>query len=436
MKKTFAFLLSLLVLLCGCSGASQSFSSDSFLYYYPAVDVSYEADGAFLTAPASENPEGQTLDSIIRCYLNTPVPNGAAEVLPLEWVFTSVELENATAHLEFNGLSADTLSKSLAFACLAKTILQLPDIQRLSISYPGASDPMILSSSDVLLTDTGMLPQESVVSLYFPDSNRRYLVRETVSIDASDPVSQARCVMEQLLSTKTAGQFSSCIPDGTALLDIEVENGLCTVNLSSQFVQNLEKSFAAERMAVYSIVNSLTELPEISTVDFLVAGAPIETLYLMNLSNGVTRDETILASVSDSGISDVTIYPLGAADGLLVAIPLALEVSDDLPLANTVLNALLDYEGRNGLQRCIPAGTKLLSARMENNTLVLDLTAEFLAGCTNEAEEALAVRSVVASMCALPKIQSVDIMVEGLEPAYRDNALSFVHQADQSWFTE
>lgn len=436
MKKTLAFLLSFLILLCGCTGYSQSFSSDSFLYYFPAKTVSYTDAGAFLTSPADEVSEGKPFEDIVRCYLNASVPGEAAAVLPREWNLASAEQDNATAILVFHGMPADALSKSLAFACLTKTLLQLPDVQRLSISYPGAPDPMIFSSSDVFLTDTGMLPQEKVVSLYFPDVNRRYLLRETVSVDAADAASQAQCIMEQLLHAKENGQSTSCIPDGTKLLGIDIESGLCTVNLSSQFVQNLEKSFACERMAVYSIVNTLTELPEINTVDFLVAGAPIDTLYLMNLSNGVIRDETLFAPVSDSGVSDVTIYPLGDADGRLVAIPLALEISEKEPVANTVINALLAYEGQNGMRRCIPEGTKLLSARMENNTLVLDLTAEFLDSCTSEIEETLAVRSVVASMCALSGIRAVDILVEGLEPSFRNSVLSGVHQADQHWFTE
>ena len=88
------------------------------------------------------------------------------------------------------------------------------------------------------------------------------------------------------------------------------------------------------------------------------------------------------------------------------------------------------------MQACIPAGTKLLSLRMENSTCVLDLTAEFLDGCAGESEEIIAVRSIVATMCALPGIRSVEILVEGREPIYRDSTLSDVHQPDQSWFTE
>ena len=436
MKKAWIWLLTVLLLLGGCAVQSQPLSTASFLYYYPAQTVSYEDDGAFLTCPVEFESESPSLETIVRSYLDAAPPKGARNVLPSEWTLRSVEQDKATALLVFGGKSADSLSQSLAFACLAKTILQIPDVQRVSISYPGASEPMILTGNDVFLTDTGMLPQEEMVILYFPDGNRRYLVRETVAVDAVYAADKPRCIVQQLLSAKEGGQSTSCIPDGTELLGITVENGICTVNLSSQFSDDLEQSFASERMAIYSIVNSLTELPEIDTVDFLISGAPLETLYLMDLSSGVVRDETILATASEKGVADITIYPLCDNNGLLAAIPLTLEISDEQNIADAALDSLMHYEGRNGMQACIPTGTKLLSLRMENSTCVLDLTAEFLDGCAGESEEIIAVRSIVATMCALPGIRSVEILVEGREPIYRDSTLSDVHQPDQSWFTE
>lgn len=432
MKKTLLILLCL-ILLCGCTAQSQQPSADAFLYYYPAESISPDDSGALLTVSASADFSSQPLEAVIRSYLEQSPPKDAKKVLPNEWVLTSVVQDNATAILVFSGMPAASQSQGLAFACLAKTLLQIPDIQRIRISYPGSSVPITLTSSDILLTDTGMLPQEETVTIYLPDNARRYLVRESFTVDAQQAKDQPRCIMEQLLSAGENGNPTSCIPTGTKLLSIDVENGICTVNLSSQFSSELERSFAAERMAVYSIVNSLTELPEINTVDFLIAGAPIDTLYLMDLSSGVVRDERILAPTSEKGIADVTIFPLSDCNGLLAAIPLTIETDNT---SESVITALMEYEGINGMKRCIPAGTKLLSARMENNTCVVDLTAEFLAGCTNEEEETLAVRSIVATLSSLSGIQSVDILVEGLEPAFRNSALSGVHHADQSWFTE
>ena len=135
-----------------------------------------------------------------------------------------------------------------------------------------------------------------------------------------------------------------------------------------------------------------------------MTGAPLDTLYLMDLSAGVSRDESVIAASANKDAVDITLYPVRSADGLLVPIAQMPELRPDCSVEELTLEALLRYEGGNGLMRCIPAGTKLLSLRLENGTCTVDLTGEFLEGCTDAQEEAYAVRSVIATMCALPEM--------------------------------
>jgi hypothetical protein len=46
----------------------------------------------------------------------------------------------------------------------------------------------------------------------------------------------------------------------------------------------------------------------------------------------------------------------------------------------------------------------------------------------------MAVREIVASLSALPEVETVDLLVEGLEPNYRDDSLQAVHTARNYWF--
>ena len=49
-------------------------------------------------------------------------------------------------------------------------------------------------------------------------------------------------------------------------------------------------------------------------------------------------------------------------------------------------------------------------------------------------QEGMAVREIVASLSALPEVETVDLLVEGLEPNYRDDSLQAVHTARNYWF--
>ncbi len=437
MKKRFCcLLLSMLMLLSACHETLPQEAESSFLFYYPAEVISYQGDGAFCTQSAGFDAAAVAPEELLQRYFSSIPPENGGAPVPSQWKLQSVVLQEATAVVVLQGQPVGALERSVSATCIAMTLLQLDAVQRVSISTPEAEEPLVLSENDVFLRDTGMLPQEEMLTLYFPDAQLRYLVRETLRVEAMDSADKPAYIVQSLLNGRSRGQLTSCIPDGTELLSISVENGVCTVNLSSEFQREWKDGFDAERMAVYSIVNSLTELPEITTVDLWVAGAPMERLNRMELLGGISRDESLLSTPTSKDLLDVTLYPACAGDELLVAVPQYLQLDEAHATAELLINALFSFEGKNGLHGCIPTGTKLLSVRIEGGVCVVDLTGEFLNGCTSAQEEMLAVRSVVATMCALPEISSVEILVEGIEPVFRDETLRTVRRPEPRWFAD
>ena len=60
------------------------------------------------------------------------------------------------------------------------------------------------------------------------------------------------------------------IPQGTKLLGISTDEGVCYVNLSEEFLKPLPD--VKESVSLYSIVNSLCQLPNIDKVQFAING--------------------------------------------------------------------------------------------------------------------------------------------------------------------
>ena len=252
-------------------------------------------------------------------------------------------------------------------------------------------------------------------------------------VDAMDAADKPVYILRQLLKPENNG---GVIPAATTLLSVSVENGVCTVDLSSQFVYDMKVSFATMRLAVYSIVNSLTELPEVRTVDLWVSGAPLEQLGFLTLSESLRRDETIIRPQDDSELLDVTIYPASEESSLLVPIGRLIPRAQETPVVQSLLEALFNYEGANGTRTFVPAGTKILSLKIENGVCVADLTREFLDGCNSRHQELLAVRSVIATLTSLEEIQSVELLVEGIEPVFQNAELNQVGRSLPSWFAK
>lgn len=424
-QRLLCLLLALATFLGACAMTRQEEIETPFVLYYPKQ--MQDGSSVFLTQTASSDAQNMTPEELLAVYAQTEPPQGASPAIPRGWSLSTAEADGTTVYLSFSGTAVGELRNSLAAACLTLTLTQLDSVERIVLTTPDLKEALTLSAESVLAEDTGMLPQQEAITLFLPDAQRRYLLRRRQTVEAMDTSEKPQYVLQALLSNA-----DSCIPSGTRLLGVTVENGICTVNFSSDFVKGMEKRFSCERLAVYSVVNTLTELDDITTVDFWIEGAPSEKLNFMSMQAAFSADQTLLRA---EDATDVDLFV--SCDGrLLVCLPQQLTPVEEEPTYMAVLRALLDFEGADGALRCIPKGTQVLSVRMEGTACVVDLTAELLSGCKSEKEERLAMRSIIATLCALDEIESVEILVEGLEPAYRNAALKSIRRPGETWFAE
>ena len=80
-----------------------------------------------------------------------------------------------------------------------------------------------------------------------------------------------KVIMEQLLDGPDTVGLKSAIPSPTKLVSISTVDGVCYVNLSESF--RTQSATVPEEITLYSIVNSLTELPGVSTVQLVINGS-------------------------------------------------------------------------------------------------------------------------------------------------------------------
>lgn len=109
------------------------------------------------------------------------------------------------------------------------------------------------------------------LTLYFPNSDATGLVPTERTVEVKDE--EVIKAIFQELANPPAG-LEKPLPSGTTLLDATVNgDGLATINLSKEFQKNFGGGSAGEQMTMYSIVNTLTSLPNINSVQFLLEGA-------------------------------------------------------------------------------------------------------------------------------------------------------------------
>jgi hypothetical protein len=141
------------------------------------------------------------------------------------------------------------------------------------------------------------------VILYFPDENAEYLMPEE-RLTAFDKTLEKTVLKEILKGPETPGH-SNPFPGGTKILSVDRKDDLVTVNLSKEFIKNHPGGSTGEIMSVYSIVNSLTEIPGVKRIIFKVDGKTYETIKgHLAFNEPFKRDRSLLKRDSKLSPSD------------------------------------------------------------------------------------------------------------------------------------
>ncbi len=158
--------------------------------------------------------------------------------------------------------------------------------------------PSGASGEDPVIPGAGGLPPGAVVlRLYFADSQAMYLVPEdrTVVPTGPDDTYEAMAVKE-LIAGPTVEGHGRTIPEGVKLLSLEIVDGVAYVNFSKEIQTNHWGGSTGEMFTIFSVVNSLTESPNVKSVQFLIEGQRVESLVgHADTTKPIERNEDIIS---------------------------------------------------------------------------------------------------------------------------------------------
>ena len=115
--------------------------------------------------------------------------------------------------------------------------------------------------------------RKTIISLYFKNIETNSLIAEAKAIDVKelyqDPYTY---LINMLIAGPESEKLESAIPEGTKINSCTLKGNTVYVDLSKEFIDNAPASITEESIAVYSIVNTLTELNEVTGVKILING--------------------------------------------------------------------------------------------------------------------------------------------------------------------
>ena len=230
------------------------------------------------------NPEAKA-KALMEKLLDGPYRAEHKKAIPENTALLGLRLEEKTVTVnlsqEFERTENHT-KRLLAIYSVVNTLCALDGIGNVQILVNGrkmkytASDEEIgvLSMNNVITADEIGRNQTVVLELYFANEEKNALISEKRMLDIKDNETAEKTAIAELMKGPVAGG-TKLITEDIKVLSIETKEQYCYVNFSKEFL-----SLPAENsnLCVYSIVNTLTRLPEISWVQFLVEGERAEKI--------------------------------------------------------------------------------------------------------------------------------------------------------------
>jgi len=248
-------------------------------------------DGAILKASVLALADGPKTAG-----LRNPIPDGTK--------LLGISIRDKVAVVDFSEefLHTNGLEEITARLSVVNTLTQVAGIEKVRLRIEGED---MIGPSGMPLGDmepaalnadgTPAAGRTMTVTLYFSDSQAEYLVGEKRDVTVNEGEKPEAVVIRELLKGPQTDDLWDAIPEGTKLLSVNTKDGLCTIDLSGEFVDNSPGGTASERMAVYSVVNSLTSLDGVKKVQFLINGKKREVYTHMVFDKPIARDNDIIA---------------------------------------------------------------------------------------------------------------------------------------------
>ncbi|MBR5598127.1 MAG: GerMN domain-containing protein [Lachnospiraceae bacterium] len=276
-------LLTFLVMGCGKKGEKQE--ANYYIYY---IDRNENHISPLPYEPVA-NPENK--EEMVKEFLEQlALPTQEIEYQP---VISGFEVKNCifkkgqvTLNFDKEYESVKPTKEVLVRAAIVKTLTQIKDVEEVNIQVNGKhlldalGDTVGGMSADTFIDNTGedMKKYEEVtLALYFANETGDKLIKVNRTMRYNTNISLEKLVVEQLLygpvdkkgKENTMMVFPTLNPE-TKIISVNIKDSICYVNFNSAFLTPISNITADT--VIYSLVNSLTELPGVLKVQLAVDG--------------------------------------------------------------------------------------------------------------------------------------------------------------------
>lgn len=279
MKRLFVYLIiaSALLFLCGCG--DNNIAEGTTEYSVFCLDRDENALKSISYSTQSEDRDELTKELINK--LSEPSIDVALREAVRGFDITDYSITenliNVGVSEEYKNMEFTT--EILVRAAIVRTLTQVPGIEYVSMHIgdeelqDALGQPVAPMTSAQFIENAGNeinAYEKAKLKLYFASEDGKSLIATNRTVVYNTNISMEKLVVEQLImGPQIEGMYPAINPQ-TSIINVTIKDGICYVNLSDAFLSS-PNNVQAE-IAVYSIVNSLAELPGVNKVQINIDG--------------------------------------------------------------------------------------------------------------------------------------------------------------------
>lgn len=244
---------------------------------------------------------------VVCALIKGPSDGKKSRVLPEGTQINSIEVIKGDVVVDFSDeyLSGDSAQDILSAYAVVKSLCGIPNINRVKVSVcknavttPSGSRLGFLSNDDIKLESDMNKDETRKVKLYFADSAANGLACEEREINCSDDQPLEQLIVSELIKGPSYTNLAAVLTADTQVISVQTKDGICFVNLKANFLDRNSGSGAKESFAVYSIVNSLTEIDAVNAVQFLIEGKKVNEFGQFGFGEPFVRNDEMIIGES------------------------------------------------------------------------------------------------------------------------------------------
>ena len=247
--------------------------------------------------------------------------------------------------------------------------------------------------------------------LFYLNTEGTALKKAEYKISEIDPLEAVTHMVKELKEPSESIDMKSAIPSKVKLENTEMEENHLKMNFNHAY---LEQDQLTEILCRAAIVQSVTQIEGVYTVEFLVENQPLqqkngEYVGIMQSDSFVQDTQSVLQADQSRVIS--LYFSNEKGDGLIKE-EVEVNYKGNIPIERVIIDQLSKGPVQAGLKPILPSDTQILNISIKEGICYVNLDKHFL-DSLYDVEPKVVIYGIVNSLLDTGNVNKVQILVEG-----------------------